>query len=219
ATSDQQLMVGFNRRFSPHAAKMKQLLQGRTGPLCMNMMVNAGSIPSDHWVHDPESGGGRMIGEGCHWIDLMMFLTGAPITKCQAATIGDVPGVTTRNDHAAAVFTFADGSLGTLHYFANGNRAYPKEKLTVFADGKVLELDNFRLLQGFGWSNFKKFKTMRQDKGHQAECLQFVQRIADGGEALIPFDSLWNVTHFSFQADPIAWKRVAADEQTTTLVC
>ena len=196
-----QLMVGFNRRFSPHLEKAARLLKGRIGPLCLAMTVNAGFIPADHWVQDPQIGGGRIVGEGCHWIDLMMFLAGDRVTGAHVDHLGDVPGASSRSDCALLSLTFADGSIGTLQYFANGHRSFPKERLTVFCDGKVLELDNFRVLRGYGWSGFRRFKTWKQDKGHRAEIQQFVQRIADGGPPLIPFEQLENVTRVSLDCE------------------
>jgi predicted dehydrogenase len=197
----QQLMVGFNRRFAPHVEKMAELVRGRTGPLCMTMLVNAGAIPADHWVHDPKVGGGRIVGEGCHWLDLLSFLAGAPIEVSHAEHVGPQAKTATRGDHCSISLRFADGSIGTLHYFANGQRAFPKERLTAFCEGKVLELDNFRVLQGYGWSNFKRLKTMRQDKGHAAECLRFVQSVRQGGPALIPFERLVNVSEHAIACE------------------
>ena len=194
-------MVGFNRRFAPFVVQMKQLLRGRTGPLCMNMLVNAGAIPADHWVHDPEIGGGRIIGEGCHWIDLLSFLAGAPVVQAHADHVGDAASVVTRGDHCSIALSFADGSIGSIHYFANGHRSFPKERLTVFADGKVLEMDNYRQLSGFGFAEFRRARSMRQDKGHTAECQQFIERVVRGGEPLIPFDQLRNVTETSFRCE------------------
>ena len=211
-TSGQQLMVGFNRRFSPHIEKAKQLLGGRTQPLCMSMLINAGQIPSDHWIQDPSVGGGRVVGEVCHWIDLLRFLVGSPICSVQSTCFGDQPGVTTRNDHIAINMGFEDGSVGAIQYFSNGHRGFPKEKLTIFSDGRVLDLDNFRALRGHGWTGFSKFKTMRQDKGHQAECQHFVDRIAAGGEALIPCDQLWNVAEATFDADPLLFPQTTLEE-------
>lgn len=202
-TQRQQLMVGFNRRFAPHVQKMSELLRGRTAPLCMNMMVNAGKIPADHWTQDPRTGGGRMIGEGCHWLDLLAFLSGSLIAQAKSMQIGDVPGVVTRNDHSGVSLAFEDGSIANFQYFANGHRSFPKERLTVFTDGKVLELDNFRILTGYGWSQFRRLKTFRQDKGHQEECRAFCERVAKGGDPLIPFAQLRNVTLASFDCDPI----------------
>ncbi len=192
-TSAQQLMVGFNRRFSPHALRMRQLLAARSQPTCMTMLVNAGRLPANHWQHDPSVGGGRIVGEGCHWFDLMSFLVDSPIAGVQARTIGG-PGGETRDDQVSITLAFADGSLGTLHYLANGHASFPKERLTVFCEGRVLELDNFRRLRGYGWSNFKKYNLFRQDKGLDAEIAAFVVRVTQGGPPLVPIESLRNVT-------------------------
>ena len=198
-TSGQQLMVGFNRRFSPHAVRMRQLLAARSQPACMTMLVNAGQLPANHWLHDPQVGGGRIVGEGCHWFELMSFLVSSPIVAVQATEVGG-RGIETHTDHASVTLTFADGSLGTLHYFANGHRSFPKERLTVFCEGRVLELDNFRRLRGYGWSNFTKQNLFRQDKGYDAETAAFIQRAGRGGDPLIPLTDLWNVTLATFAA-------------------
>ncbi|MFH1942179.1 MAG: bi-domain-containing oxidoreductase [bacterium] len=192
------LMVGFNRRFSPHARKMKELLADRAEPLCMNFTVNAGKIPLDHWVQDPELGGGRIIGEGCHFIDLMRFLADSPIVKVSAIMIGGKTEPS--SDKMAILLSFADGSIGSLNYFSNGSKRYPKEMFEVFSDGRVLYLNNFRVLKGFGFSNFKKYRTFKQDKGHKDEIISFIERVNKGGESLIPFNELVNVTKASFAA-------------------
>lgn len=192
------VMVGFNRRFSAHTRKIKSLLTGRAGPLCMTMTVNAGEIPADHWTQDPEKGGGRIVGEGCHFIDLLSSLADSPVVTVGAARVGEGPAI--RDDKMTIILTFADGSVGTINYFANGCKRYPKETLDVFFDGKVLHLDNFRVTRGFGFTGFSKFKTFRQDKGHAAEIAAFVERVANGGDPLIPYDQLVNVTRASFAA-------------------
>lgn len=200
------LMVGFNRRFSPHTAKIRELLAGRAGPLCMNMIVNAGEIPADHWTQDPERGGGRILGEGCHFIDLLSFLAASPVISVSAAMVGKGPAV--RDDKMSILLEFADGSVGTVNYFANGSKSYPKETLEIFSDGRVLLLENFRVTHGFGFRGFKRFKTSRQDKGHAAELAQFVRRVEQGGAPLIPFAQLKNVTLASFAALKSAQERV-----------
>ncbi len=199
------LMVGFNRRFSPHTTKIRQLLAGRAAPLCMNVTVNAGEIPADHWTQDPERGGGRIIGEGCHFIDLLSFIAGAPVKTVSAMMIGEGPAV--RDDKMSILLEFADGSVGTVNYFANGAKNYPKETLEVFSDGRVLRLENFRATYGFGFKGFKRFKTARQDKGHAAELAEFVRRVEQGGEPLIPFAQLKNVTQASLAAVKSARER------------
>ncbi len=163
-----QLAVGFNRRFSPHGKKIRELLAGRSGPAAITMLVNAGKLPEDHWLLDPQIGGGRIIGEGCHWFDLMSFVLDQPIVGVSAWTTGD--RTADRGDEATSVtLRFADGSQGTLQYFSQGHRAFPKERMTVFCDGRVLELDNFRRLRGWGWPDFRRMNLFRQDKGHSAE--------------------------------------------------
>lgn len=195
---DKFLMVGFNRRFSPHTIRIKELLSKRCGPLCMNMTVNAGEIPANHWIQDPMQGGGRIIGEGCHFIDLLSYITGSPVHAVSAMMAGDGPAV--REDKISIILNFADGSIGTINYFANGSKSYPKEILEVFSDERILKMENFRVTRGYGFSAFRKFKTMRQDKGHKNEIAAFIDLIHTGGEPLIPFDQLANVTHSTFVA-------------------
>ncbi len=204
SASNLQLMVGFNRRFAPLVVQAHQRLASRTEPLCMVMYVNAGNIPSDHWAHDMAVGGGRIIGEGCHWLDLLTHLAGAPIERVDAVMIAPDRGTATCNDHMSITMTFGDGSIGTLHYFANGHRAYPKEKLTISCQGRILELDNFRSLRGYGWKGFSKSRLYRQDKGHRAEVATFVERVSRGGPPLIPLADLVRVTEATFEAEASA---------------
>jgi predicted dehydrogenase len=192
------LMVGFNRRFSPHLVKIKGLLAGRTEPLTMSMTVNAGSIPPEHWAQDPERGGGRIIGEGCHFIDLLSFLAEAPVTAVSARMVGGHTPV--REDKMSILFGFADGSVGTVNYFANGAKSYPKETLEVFGDGRVIRMENFRTTTGYGFKGFRSFRTWRQDKGHRAEIAAFVNAVAAGGAPLIPFEQIVNISRASFAA-------------------
>lgn len=191
-------MVGFNRRFSPHTARIRELLQSRSEPLAMTMTVNAGYVPPDHWVHDPVRGGGRIIGEACHFIDLMVYLTGSLVRTVSAVTMGR--GTVTPDDKMSIVLGFEDGSVGTVNYFANGPKVYPKETLEVFSQGRVVRLENFRRTVGFGFRGFRRFTTWRQDKGHGAEFAAFVRRVSAGGQPLIPLAELVNVTMASFAA-------------------
>ena len=193
------LMVGFNRRFAPQVQKIKALLAGVTGPKALVMTVNAGAIPADHWTQDPAVGGGRIIGEACHFIDLLRFLAGAPITRAEALAM-DAP----TRDSVSINLHFADGSLGTILYLANGSKAFPKERLEVFAAGRVLQLDNFRKLTGFGWPGFKKLNLWRQDKGQQACAAAFVQalRARAAGQAApppIPLDEILEVSRVTIE--------------------
>jgi len=184
------LMVGFNRRFSPLIQKMKALLNGRSGPLSMVMNVNAGAIPADHWTQDAKIGGGRMAGEACHFIDLLFFICGSEIVRKHLMVMDD-----RQRDTFSIQLGFADGSIGTINYFANGHTAFPKERLQVYCAGRVLEMDNFRSLEGWGWPGFKNIKLWRQDKGHTAEIGQFIEAIATGKTAPIRFDEIYQVTH------------------------
>ena len=183
------LMVGFNRRFAPQVQKIKALLTGVSEPKAFVMTVNAGAIPEDHWTQDPDSGGGRIIGEACHFIDLLRFLAGCPIVAHSRIALDSATG-----DTVSLQFGFADGSIGTVHYFANGSKAFPKERLEVFAAGRVLQLDNFRQLTGYGWPGFKRMNLWRQDKGQKACAAAFVQAVQQGGSAPIPFAEILEVS-------------------------
>ncbi len=195
-----QLMVGFNRRFAPLSQKMVDLLNGRSQPVSMIYTVNAGDIPTNHWTQDPEIGGGRIIGEGCHFVDFLRFLAGKPIIGVEAQMMGNAPGIAIRQDKMTIILEFSDGSIGTVHYFANGHKSFPKERVEVFSEGRVLVLDNFKTLQGFGWSGFKRQKLFRQDKGHVIEIAAFVERVSAGGSPLISWSELSEVTQATFTA-------------------
>ncbi|WP_417446725.1 bi-domain-containing oxidoreductase [Kangiella sp.] len=187
------LMVGFNRRFSPQIQKMKALLTPIKEPKSFVMTMNAGSIPAAHWTQDNQIGGGRIIGEACHFIDLMRFLADSEIVSVQARRMGDNNAVTITEDKAAIILGFADGSFGTIHYLANGAASFPKERIEVFAAGGTLQLDNFIKLKGFGWKGFKKMNLWRQDKGQTACSAAFIQSIRNGLEAPIPANELFEV--------------------------
>lgn len=193
------LMVGFNRRFAPQVQKIASLLEPVSGPKCFIMTVNAGAIPEDSWVHDPAVGGGRILGEGCHFIDLLRFLAGSEIVSWQAECIGEAPGVAVREDKATISLRFADGSIGTVHYLACGHKSFPKERLTVMAGGRVLELDNFVDLRGWGWPGFKRMKLRKQDKGHKAEIQAFMAAVRSGGPAPIPHEELLEVSRVTLE--------------------
>lgn len=192
------LMVGFNRRFAPHVQKMKSLLQAVKEPKSFIMTVNAGAIPSKHWTQDNAIGGGRIIGEACHFIDLMRFLVGADIVSVQARRMGDTPGMIVE-DKAVITLGFADGSFGTIHYLANGASGFPKERIEVFTSGRVLQLDNFRKLKGFGWPGFNKMNLWRQDKG-QAACVKvFLSAIEKGTDSPIAIEEIFEVARVCVQ--------------------
>ena len=193
------VMVGFNRRFAPQVARLKSLLAGAKGPKSFIMTVNAGAIPAEHWTQDRDVGGGRIVGEGCHFIDLLRFLAGERIASVRAHAMEAASGDTVSID-----LGFADGSVGTVHYFANGSKAFPKERLEVFAQGRVIQLDNFRKMTGFGWPGFSKMNLWRQDKGQKACAAAFVNAVATGGASPIPFEELIEVAEATIAAADLA---------------
>ncbi len=194
------LTVGFNRRFAPQIQRMKSLLNELAEPKSIIMTVNAGAIPPNHWVHDPQAGGGRVIGEGCHFIDLIRYLCGSPIVSVQATMLGRESAVAIRDDKMTITLSFADGSFGTVHYLANGHRSISKERLEVFCAGRVIQLDNFRRMSTVGWKSFRRMNLWQQDKGHVAEVRTFLEAITTGGPSPIPIDELAEVTWASFDA-------------------
>ena len=194
-----RLMVGFNRRFAPHVVKMKSLLENKREPKSIVITVSPGSIPADHWTQDPEVGGGRIVGEGSHFIDLMRFLVGHAITGHHAMMMGDVPSVEVRDDKVSINLSFADGSFGTIHYLANGGKAFQKERIEIFCGNAVLQLNNYRVLQGFGWSGFKKMKLLKQDKGQIACIKAFVNAIREGNPSPIPYEEVMESSRVSIE--------------------
>lgn len=199
-----QVMVGFNRRFAPQVQKMKQLLTPVSQPKSFIITVNAGEIPADHWTQDKAVGGGRIIGEACHFIDLMRFLAGSAITEVSAVSMAGVEGVACGDDRAAITLRFADGSFGTIHYLSNGHKSFPKERVEVFAAGRILQLDNFRKLTGYGWPGFKKLNLWSQDKGQKACAAAFMEAIRSGSPAPIDFDELIEISRASIDAAAVA---------------
>ena len=185
------VMVGFNRRFAPQVVKIKSLLAGRPGLKSFVMTVNAGAIPPEHWTQDRAVGGGRILGEACHFIDLLRHLAGSRIVNVRAAAMGGETAI--RDDKAHILLEFEDGSTGAIHYLANGHRSFPKERLEVFCDGSILQLENFRRLHGYGWRGFSRMNLWRQDKGQRACAEAFVRAIENGTASPIPFAELVEV--------------------------
>lgn len=171
-----RLVTGYNRRSAPHTQKIKNLLSKLNEPKCINITVNAGYAPADHWIHDPKIGGGRIVGEACHFLDLMTYLTEAEIINKNITYIdGDIE---TKSDKAIITLKFSDGSIGSIQYFANGHASFSKERIEIFCAGKILQLENFKVLRGFGWKNFKKMALFRQDKGHYNYIKEFITSIS-----------------------------------------
>jgi predicted dehydrogenase/threonine dehydrogenase-like Zn-dependent dehydrogenase len=189
-TGEQLLMVGFNRRFAPLVVDLQQQMARLSGPRSFVYTCNAGAIPGDHWTQDPTLGGGRLLGEACHFVDLLRYLAASPIEDLQLVTASDSKPCP---DTFSLQLRFANGSIGTVHYFANGSKAFPKERLEVFAAGKVLRLDNYRKLQAWGIPAFRTQRRLSQDKGQNACCAAFLAAIKDGGPAPIPVAELFEV--------------------------
>ena len=193
------IMVGFNRRFSPQIKKMKQLLDSTKEKKTFIMTINAGSLPIDHWTQDIDIGGGRIIGEACHFIDLLRFLSDSEISSWHQVNIDS-----DSKDTVSISLKFKNGSIGTIHYLSNGSNLVSKERLEVFTANKILQLDNYRKLYGYGWSNFKKLNLWNQDKG-QNNCVQeFVDAISENQPSPIPFEEIIEVSRVAIEiADSI----------------
>jgi predicted dehydrogenase len=199
ATAGRSVMVGFNRRFAPLVEKLAAHFAGRAAPLVMHYRVNAGFLPSDHWVHDPVEGGGRLLGEGCHFVDLLHSLAGARPTRVFAECIGG--GSRYRgDDNVAVTLRFADGSIGTLTYTALGDPSLGKESLEVYGEGGQAILDDFRTLLLARGRKTERMRAANQDKGFGLEMRRWVAAVADGGPPPIPFEELAATTRATLAA-------------------
>jgi predicted dehydrogenase len=187
------LMVGFNRRFSPLAVDLRKSLG--SGPMAMIYRVNAGAIPADNWIQDPAIGGGRIVGEGCHFIDFLTFLCGALPVSVHAAAIPDPQGL---NDTVSINLSFADGSIGTVCYFANGSKELPKEYVEVYQAGRTGVLRDFKALELFNSGKPSGRKLLNQDKGQRDMVREFLARVRDGGKPPISLPEIVAVTRASF---------------------
>ncbi len=193
------LMVGFNRRFAPLAQRLHAFIGPRSQPLAAHYRVNAGYIPLTHWLHDPQQGGGRILGEGCHFIDFLTFLVGEPPISVSAHALPDNGHY--REDNAVLTFTFVDGSLGTVTYLANGDKAFPKERVEVFSGGRVAVLEDYRTLEMVKDGKRQVLRSpLRQDKGHAAEWQAFAAAILGGGPPPIPYAHLFGVSRAALAA-------------------
>lgn len=193
------LSIGFNRRFAPHIQKMKSLLGTTAGPKSFVVTINAGDIPEEHWTQDILVGGGRIVGEACHFVDLIRYLAGNPIASFSAESLGPHPSLKIRDDKASISLKFDDGSMGTIHYLANGHKGFPKERIEVFVEGRILQLDNFRTLKGWGWKGFSKMRAWKQDKGQSSFAKAFVMAVETGGPPPIPLSELFEVSRVSIE--------------------
>jgi predicted dehydrogenase len=181
------VMVGFNRRYAPLVGKIEEHFAGRRSPLVMSYRINAGYIPGEHWVHDPVEGGGRILGEACHFVDLLHHLAGAPPVRVSAECIAG-GGKYRGDDNVAATLRFADGSIGTVVYTAAGDDRLPKERLEVFGEGGVAVLDDFRVLELARGGRSRTEKAANQDKGFGEEMRRFLAAVRSGAAMPIPFE-------------------------------
>jgi len=194
SASSKTVTVGFNRRFSPFSIAAKELLSER--PVQIIATMNAGFIPENSWVHDLESGGGRIIGEACHYIDLISFFAGSIVEKVIMNAIGNHPD--SRTDNATILLKYKNGSTGVINYFSNGSKAYPKEKIEIYSQQKTILIDNFRTAEFYGYSKGKMSKT--QDKGHREQFKKWNESIKNGGAPIITFEELYNTSRAAILA-------------------
>jgi predicted dehydrogenase len=192
------IMVGFNRRFSPFISKAKMLLGAGAAPMNIVITANAGAIPATHWTQNMAIGGGRIIGEACHFIDLVAYLTGRPITEVMASALGTHPARS--SDNVSMLLKCADGSQGVVNYFSNGHKSYPKERIEIYSQGRVLVVDNFRKLEAYGFRSGAAAMRGKQDKGHKAQFEAYLTFLKKGGAPPIPFEQILNTTLATFAA-------------------
>ena len=197
--SETLLTVGFNRRFAPLAQKLPNFLAPIKDPLFLHYRVNAGVLPPSHWVQDPEQGGGRIIGEGCHFIDFLTFLTDSLPVEVNVEGLPEDDRF--REDNVHITVTFADGSVGSISYLSNGDRAFSKERVEIFGGSRVAVLDDFRSLETYYQGKNQTWRSrLKQDKGHRAEWEVYSQAIRKGGPPPIPYKQLFSVSMATFAA-------------------
>ena len=196
STTKPTLTVGFNRRFSPHSIAVKKAL-GQSGPLNIVATMNAGFIPSNVWIHDLKIGGGRIIGEACHYIDLASYLTDSKVVSVCMNSLGKQTDENT--DNASIFLKYEDGSNVVINYFSNGSKSYSKERIEVYNQERTIIIDNFLKTEAFGFKNFKGLKTSI-DKGHKSQFQELISRVKNSGSPLIEFDTIINTTKASFAA-------------------
>jgi len=196
--ANSRLMIGFNRRFAPLVTRIKNMITSDASPRSYIYTINSGAIPSDHWIHDSQVGGGRIIGEVCHFIDLLRFLSDSSIQTVNSTVLSSNSIGKKLNDIITINIRFQDGSIGTIHYFSNGHKSFPKERLEIFSNGRIIQMDNFKQLKTFGWKGFNQKMTFSQDKGHYNGIKAFIDSITHGKDSPIPYDEIFEVTKCSF---------------------
>jgi len=197
--SSGRLMAGFNRRFSPHAREAANVFAGRRSPLSIVYRVNAGRVPREHWTQDPREGGGRIIGEVCHFIDLMQFITGAPTVRVYAERVEGRDEQIVNDDSVIITLRFADGSNGTIAYLAEGDRALPKERIEIFGGGKTFVIEDFRAAALYAGGRERRTRPGRQDKGQTEETRAACAVVLEGAPAPIALEDLAATTRATFR--------------------
>ena len=191
-------MDRFNRRFSPLALAAKEFFKDARTPLSINYRVNAGRIASGHWIQDPREGGGRIIGEVCHFIDLMQYLTGALTTRVFAEASASRNEDIVSEDSVFITLRFADGSNGSIAYLAEGDKAMEKERVEIFCEGKTFVLEDFRSATLHSGGKAKRIKLRSQDKGQTNEVREVCRVVLEGGPAPIALEDLVATTRATF---------------------
>ncbi|HVS21678.1 MAG TPA: bi-domain-containing oxidoreductase [Pyrinomonadaceae bacterium] len=199
AQSNGELMVGYNRRFSPLARTAKEFFDDRQAPLSINYRINAGRIPREHWAHNPREGGGRLVGEVCHFIDFMHFITGSLTKRVYAESIASRNQDITDEDSVFITLRFADGSNGSIAYLAEGDKALPKERVEIFCAGKTFVIDDFRSATAYHNGREKKTKLREQDKGQKDEVRAVCAVVLEGAAAPIALNDLATTTRATFR--------------------
>lgn len=195
---DISITVGFNRRFSPFIKKLINALGSPVPMINAVFTMNAGALPSKHWTQSAEEGGGRVIGEACHLIDLFSFIAGSPIKKVCATNLGSSTNLL--SDNVSILLKCENGSQGVVNYFSNGSKAYPKETLEIYTNNQTVKIDNFKKISFFGFSNARNMSSLSQDKGHNQQFIEYSKFLKNGGAEPVPFSAAVNATAASIAA-------------------
>jgi predicted dehydrogenase len=193
-------MVGFNRRFSPAACRVRDFFAGVEAPLTISIRFNAGEIPADHWVQDENEGGGRIVGEACHAIDLATFLVGSPVVRVFAESVGARHATEITDDQCFITLRHANGSISSVGYLAGGDKAFPKERIEVIGGGRIAVIEDFRTITTSKNGRISRTKLSGQDKGHIAEIAAFAKALCEGGPPPIPWEEIRATTLASLLA-------------------
>ena len=214
-----KILVGFNRRFSPAAQLLKKHFQDRTTPLVMTYRVNAGFIPADHWIHDPEEGGGRIIGEVCHFVDLLSFFADSDVSSVSALAVDDFRKTPLTNDNLVISLKFKDGSVGSIIYTSIGDTSYSKERIEIFGKNSVGVIDNFQRVVVVSNGKELKFKHSGSGKGHKEELVAFIEALKQNKPMPISPQEMINTTLTTFRIIRALQTNSSADIELSRMEC